>query len=141
MTTSTPPDDGIDGALDPARSLHERTYMHELGQRVRTLREERGLTQHALAQAAGIATDMISRLENGHYSSPGLRTLLRIAAGMGTSIAALLPEHVSAPTTIEQSARARLLATLARASPSDVELVANLASVVVGRRSQPPGSS
>ncbi len=108
--------------------------MHELGARVRTLREERGLTQQALAQAAGIATDMVSRLENGHYSSPGLRTLVRLAAGMGTQVAAMLPDLPSATRSAELSARARLQALVARASTDELELVADLAAVVVGRR-------
>jgi transcriptional regulator with XRE-family HTH domain len=104
----TAPEHGVDGDDDlTPRSMQERAYMHELGARVRTLREERGLTQQALAQAAGIATDMVSRLENGHYSSPGLRTLVRLAAGMGTQVAAMLPDLPSATRSAELSARPR----------------------------------
>ena len=118
-----------------ARKHHERVYMVELGQRVRTLREDRGLTQSTLARAAGIATDMVSRLENGHYSSPGLRTLLRIADGMGISIGAMLPEaHEVSQTTSEGVARAKLSTFVHRASLDDLELLVDLASVVVGRR-------
>ncbi len=129
-------DDDDDGRVPTARRLRERSYMAELGQRVRALREERGLTQQSLAQAAGIATDMVSRLENGHYSSPGLRTLLRIALGMGTSVGALLPE-LALPQRGregEVSARARLPALLARARAGELELVGELAAVVVARR-------
>lgn len=129
-------DDDDDDRVPTARRLRERSYMAELGQRVRALREERGLTQQSLAQAAGIATDMVSRLENGHYSSPGLRTLLRIALGMGTSVSALLPE-LAMPVRGregEVSARARLQALLARASLDELELVSELAAVVVARR-------
>jgi transcriptional regulator with XRE-family HTH domain len=115
------------------RSMHERAYMQALGLRVRALREERNLTQQALAQSAGIATDMVSRLENGHYSSPGLRTLLRIAAGMGTQVASLLPDMPTVPRGGDLSARARLHAVVAKASTREVELVADLASAVVGR--------
>jgi transcriptional regulator with XRE-family HTH domain len=118
------------------RSLRERAYMAELGQRLRTLREERGLTQQVLAQAAGIATDMVSRLENGHYSSPGLRTLVRIADGLGLGVAAILPDL---PTpqggpTAETNLRARLQAVLQRASQDDLELLAEIAAVVVQRK-------
>lgn len=131
----TAPEPGVDAEDDHTpRSMQERAYMHELGARVRTLREERGLTQQALAHAAGIATDMVSRLENGHYSSPGLRTLVRLAAGMGTQVAAMLPDLPSATRSAELSARARLQALVARASTDELELVADLAAVVVGRR-------
>lgn len=127
------PESDSDNVAAP-RSVQERTYMQELGQRVRTLREERGLTQQSLAQAAGIATDMVSRLENGHYSSPGLRTLLRLASGMGTQVSAMLPEHATAVRTADASAKARLTALLARATTDDLELVAEIAAVVVARR-------
>jgi transcriptional regulator with XRE-family HTH domain len=125
-----------DDRLELPRTLHERTYMSELGQRLRSLREERGMTQHALARAAGIATDMVSRLENGHYTSPGLRTLVRLADGMGVGVAALLPEldQAHAARDPDAAARARLQALLARASTGDIELIAELAAAVLARR-------
>ena len=117
------------------RAHNERSYMSELGHRLRTLREERGLTQQQLARAAGIATDMVSRLENGHYSSPGLRTLLRIAEGMGMGVAALLPDLAgTAYTTPEQAHRARLNALLHRVSPDELELCVDLVAAVVQRK-------
>jgi len=126
----------IDSDPQASRELLEKAYMIELGHRLRSLRESRGLTQQAVARAAGIATDMVSRLENGHYSSPGLRTLLRIAAGMGVSVAALLPDRdadgpISGPDTVM---RARLSGMALRADPEDLELLVDLAQVVVSRR-------
>ncbi len=120
-----------------AREAHERRYMVKLGQRIRAVREERGLTQQAVARSAGIATDMVSRLENGHYTSPGLRTLLRIAEGMGVSLALLLPDAPSAPNSAPESAlKARLSALAHRAEPHELDLLVDIASVIVGR-SQP----
>lgn len=78
--------------MSDERSLSEEQYMSLLGERIRVLRERRNLTQKQAAAAAGIATDMISRLENGRYLSPGLRTLFRIAIGLETTISNLLPE-------------------------------------------------
>ncbi|MEM6291868.1 MAG: helix-turn-helix transcriptional regulator [Myxococcota bacterium] len=128
-----PPADDADEGF--SRRHHERTYMFELGQRVRSLREERGLTQNALAKSAGIATDMVSRLENGHYSSPGLRTLLRIADGMGISVGAMLPEaHEVSQATPEGIARAKLSTVVHRARLEDLELLAEIANSVVNRR-------
>lgn len=107
--------------------------MIELGERIRAAREERGLTQRAAAQAAGIATDMISRLENGRYTSPGLRTLLRIADGLGTSVAALLPDVPANRGSLDNGLRARLMAVVARAEPRELELIVELAATVLGK--------
>jgi transcriptional regulator with XRE-family HTH domain len=116
------------------RELHERRYMVKLGQRIRAVREERGLTQQAVARSAGIATDMVSRLENGHYTSPGLRTLLRIAEGMDVSLAALLPDAASAPASGPESAlKSRLGALAHRAEPHELDLLIDIAGVIVGR--------
>lgn len=122
---------------DPAfsRSHHEKAYMTELGHRLRSLREERGLTQQSVARAAGIATDMVSRLENGHYSSPGLRTLLRVADGMGIGVGALLPElHGAAHSTPEGALRARLSALVHRLDVDDLDLLVEVAGAIANRR-------
>ena len=124
-----------DTVVDPARAQAERRYMIELGQRVRALREERGLTQHTLARSAGIATDMVSRLENGHYTSPGLRTLLRLAEGLGLSVTALLPDgEGSSGASPEGLLRARLVALVHRMDPDDLELLLDIGSAIASRR-------
>lgn len=48
-------------------------------------RETNGLTQAELAQRTGIDQANISRLENG-TANPSLRTLKRLAAGMGMKL-------------------------------------------------------
>jgi transcriptional regulator with XRE-family HTH domain len=50
-----------------------------LRQELRRLREERGLSQAALAQRAGVDTSYISRLERGAHTTPRASTLIRIA--------------------------------------------------------------
>ncbi len=143
MSTSKPddakplePDSSPREDLRSDREAVERRYMAELGRRLRTAREQRGMTQKQAAEAAGIATDMISRLENGHYQSPGLRTLLRIADGLGTRVAELLPELDTEAESgpVELSQRARLAALIHRADPRDLELIVEIASTIVTRR-------
>jgi transcriptional regulator with XRE-family HTH domain len=116
-----------------AREQHEKRYMVRLGQRIRAVREERGLTQQAVARSAGIATDMVSRLENGHYTSPGLRTLLRIAEGIGVSLATLLPDAPSTTGAPETALKSRLGALAHRAEPHELDLLVDIAAVVLGR--------
>ena len=48
-------------------------------------RDERDLTQKQLAEVTGIAQADISKLENGN-ANPSLRTLQRLAAGMGMQV-------------------------------------------------------
>ena len=121
--------------FDPKRSASERRYMGELGQRLRTIREERDLTQHALAKVSGIAADMISRLENGHYTTPGLRTLLRLADGLGVGVSELLPETVYEDLVSRETLqRARLTALLKQASASEIELILGIAAVILEQR-------
>ena len=48
-------------------------------------RRASGLTQKQLSERTGIAQADISKLENGN-ANPSLRTLQRLAAGMGTQI-------------------------------------------------------
>ena len=51
---------------------------------IKTLREDKGLTQEKLAENAKLTRGYISRLEKGAYSddSPSIRTLKRIADGL-----------------------------------------------------------
>ncbi len=59
-----------------------------LGKAIRQLREERGKTQEALAQEAGITVGHMSMIERGH-SNPTWATVKAIAAALGESMAEL----------------------------------------------------
>ena len=50
---------------------------------IKTLREEKALTQEQLAEKSGLTRGYISRLESGDYAdgSPSIRTLQKIAMG------------------------------------------------------------
>lgn len=55
---------------------------------LRHLREARGLSQEATAQAAGIALNTYSRIERGQ-TSPSWPTVRRLAAALGITMADL----------------------------------------------------
>lgn len=57
-----------------------------LGKAIRQLREERGMTQEALAQEAGITVGHMSMIERGH-SNPTWSTIKGIASALEISIA------------------------------------------------------
>ncbi len=58
---------------------------------VNRLREERDLSQEALAFKAGVSTSTISRIERAeHY--PSVPTLRKLAAGLGVPVGALMDD-------------------------------------------------
>lgn len=56
-----------------------------LGKAIRQLRQERDMTQEALAHAAGVTVSHLSTIERGH-SNPTWATVKAIAAALGTSM-------------------------------------------------------
>jgi ribosome-binding protein aMBF1 (putative translation factor) len=81
------------------RAAYERARLaHELGAKVRTLREERGLSQAELAQRMGTSQSVIARLELGG-AEPRLDTLDRICAALEADlIVDLRPRAVISPS-------------------------------------------
>ena len=58
---------------------------HAVVQAIIDARKNAGLTQKELSERTGIAQGDISKLENGN-ANPSLRTLQRLAAGMGMQV-------------------------------------------------------
>jgi transcriptional regulator with XRE-family HTH domain len=67
-----------------------------VGANIASLRKQRGLSQAALASAAGMAAPNLSRLESGRHI-PTLDVLLRVARSLNASLAALLADRSSQP--------------------------------------------
>jgi len=59
-----------------------------LGKAIRQLREERGMTQEALAQEAGITVGHMSMIERGH-SNPTWGTVRSVARALKVPVAGL----------------------------------------------------
>lgn len=59
-----------------------------LGETVRRLREERGLTQEAVAHAAGVHPTWVSRLEGG-LLNPSWGMVSRVAVALGIEVSGL----------------------------------------------------
>ena len=65
-----------------------------LSQKIRQLREEKGLSLNKLAEIAGISKAYLSQLENNVSKQPSAEILLKIASALGTTIADLLDKPV-----------------------------------------------
>ncbi|MGK5682263.1 helix-turn-helix domain-containing protein [Actinoplanes sp. URMC 104] len=60
-----------------------------IGERLRQLRSERGLTQQELARLAGVSVDLIKRLEQGRRESARLSSLAALADALDVPLAEL----------------------------------------------------
>ena len=65
-----------------------------IGQRLRQLRELRGLSVSQVAKEAGVAKSYLAKLERGEVPNPGVTTLARIAAVLEVT----LPQLLAQPT-------------------------------------------
>jgi len=63
--------------------------LERLGGTIRSYRKERGLTQEALAEAADLHENYVSRLETGDQE-PGLFVILRLCRALNVSPGELL---------------------------------------------------
>ncbi|MFC5044111.1 helix-turn-helix domain-containing protein [Aquimarina hainanensis] len=61
------------------------TYIRKVGDRIKSLRKEQGMTQLDLATSSDIDVRQIQRLENGHTSAT-LKTLLKVTNGLNIGI-------------------------------------------------------
>lgn len=97
----------------PNRRAKKRAAIVRLfAERLREVRQSRGMTQAELARRADVSPTHLSELENADIA-PGIDLVDRLARALGTSVADLLPpsaEPDSLPVLKEQAAR--LLDTL-----------------------------
>jgi transcriptional regulator with XRE-family HTH domain len=69
--------------------MEKEALLTKLGQRIREIRIEKGITQAKLAHSLGKDQQSIQRLEAGNIN-PSYYYLHEIAIGLGTSVAELL---------------------------------------------------
>ncbi len=117
----------------------------ELGGRIRDRRTARGLTQQALARAADLTQNSVSRLEAGEVN-PQLRTLQQIAAALDCSVRDLICGPAESESNIAEWV-ARLKRVIASGNPAAIAVVENGLSTAEllmdaagqgGRRGLPP---
>jgi transcriptional regulator with XRE-family HTH domain len=70
----------------------KQAYLSRLGQRIRSLRKQRGLSQEALAFEAGLDRTYVSSVEQGERNIAVLN-LAKLARALGVGVAELLGEE------------------------------------------------
>jgi XRE family transcriptional regulator, aerobic/anaerobic benzoate catabolism transcriptional regulator len=114
----------------PAASRNADVYLHRLGERVRTLRNQRGMTRKALAQHAQVSERYLAQLEAG-LGNCSIVLLRRIARAIGLPVTQLVHDGAEPPLDLvlltqflerlppEMLVEARKLVTEHFSSPSE----------------------
>ncbi|HEY7153115.1 MAG TPA: helix-turn-helix transcriptional regulator [Gemmataceae bacterium] len=76
-----------------------------IGKRVRQLRIDRGLSQQALATAAGLSISVVTTIEQGQRDDPRISTVVALARALGIGVDALLSD--AAPSDSAPAKRTR----------------------------------
>ncbi|MFC1460983.1 helix-turn-helix domain-containing protein [Verrucomicrobiota bacterium] len=93
----------------------------KIGQRLREIRESRGLTQQALAERSGITSQAITQVETGRRK-PSFGTLVAIAQGLGMSLDSLVGVPTSKyPHDILKDAGVMAMAEKVSRMPKDLQ--------------------
>jgi transcriptional regulator with XRE-family HTH domain len=80
----------------------------ELGRRIRSLREDRGLSLKGMAQSVGVSESFLSQVERG-VASPSVASLRRIAAALGESVAAFFAGSPASGRVVRVADRQRMV--------------------------------
>lgn len=91
-------------------------YKQYIGEKIKSLRIEKGFSQSMLAHAAGLGPTTISRYETA-TNAPDIEHLLSIATALGVSPIALLP-----PNRIEQVKKDYLIAEIHKEIATDLPI-------------------
>src|SRR5579863_4489977 len=109
---------GIVGPRDrPTSAKPDQEDAMIIGQRLREIREEKGLSQGDVERASGLLRCYISRVEHGH-TVPSLETLERFAAALGVPLYRIFSSH---DATTNLTARRSLEELAAETGPSGTE--------------------
>jgi transcriptional regulator with XRE-family HTH domain len=99
----------------------DTTGMQSFGERIRTLRKERDLTQLQLAEYVGVSQTAVAAWETGKRAVPKGDNLLNLAAALGFDAGELLT--TTGQSTKESIEEVHLLAAF-RSLPKDRQLIA-----------------
>lgn len=110
-----------------------RVLAQEIGRRLRTIRQRRGLTQRGLSRQVGpMDLSYVGKIERGEQL-PSLKTLLRLATALGVPLGYFF--EAASPAVAKEGDRAgRLWRMILRLQPRDLPLLEELVRVLARHR-------
>lgn len=100
-----------------------------LAERIKKLRESRGLRVTELAKRSRISKAYLSQLESGHSSHPSAEVVIKICRALGCSIDTLLGIEQREPTMAIGSGLPRSLRSLAREESLSTDEIVMLSNI------------
>jgi transcriptional regulator with XRE-family HTH domain len=72
-----------------------------IGEAIKSIREERGISQDKVEAKTGIKRGYLSKIENGHNDNPTLKTLCKIAEALQVKLSGIIKmvDTVDIPVT------------------------------------------
>lgn len=119
----------------PARMAipRDKELLRSIGARVRSHRERRGLSQQALAEAARLQPETISRIETGSVSA-ALTTLWSLASALGVPFGDLVDGERPVPMADLSQADRAALEAWRQLSSNQRALVLSVMSEMAGHK-------
>lgn len=105
----------------------------QIGVRLRTYRDARGLTQEQLAAMINKTTETVSNIERGK-TLPRLETLARISECLNTPLVNFFAQSSSKQSAKRIALEARLIASIQGMRDADVEIAVGQIELLAARR-------
>src|SRR3990170_3585389 len=89
------------GIVERKRHMEDQRDIQEIrvGEKIKTLREQKGLSLKDVADFSGFSTALLSQVEN-HLVSPSLGTIIKLAKALGVQVGDFLGETEGEPFAI-----------------------------------------
>lgn len=104
--------------------------MLHLGDRIKLLRKQRGLSQEEVAEAAGIDSKSLSRIESNRFN-PALDTLQSLAVALGVEMQDFFAGDPASPKAL----RAYLFEVISTGSTSELVQISEAVRKILKKRS------
>lgn len=111
--------------------------MSLVGQRIKQLRLEKGISQYRLSKLSGIAQSTISAIEaEGQTRSPAVDTLEKLAQVLKCPVSEIMGEEYGRPTSDGDGLREDIVNILIDLSPEEVQRVRDFVSGIKASRAE-----
>lgn len=97
-----------------------REYLRDIGSKIRSLRDDRGLSTEQAAERAGMSPGYFGIVERG-IKQPSLQSLFRFADALGVEVADLVAVGPATPGLVRKSRHRQLEEILSNATASQAK--------------------